>query len=229
MSPGTASGYDTYVRAEWERFLRDPVRARALLDAAADVEARLVLDVGCGSGQALIPFVEREATSIGLDLSPEVGRAGVELFAALGRAGAVAFVRGAAEALPFRDGIFDVVICRVALPYMDNARVLGELIRVLRRGGVVLLQTLTLGNYLRDFAGALRRGSGRSMTHASRVVAAGALYHLLGRQVRRWPLGGETFQSEWLLRREIARAGGILERRLPVPDVGAAAYRIVKP
>jgi SAM-dependent methyltransferase len=220
--------YEAYVRTEWELFRADPIRARVFLDATADVEARRVLDVGCGSGQELIPYVQRGAVSIGLDVAEEAGRAGRELFTQLGRPSAVAFLRGTVETLPFRDGSFDVVICRLVLPYVDNSRSLAEMIRVLRPRGVLLLQCLSLANYLDDLVAGVKRRSARSVLGAIRVMVAGTLHHLLGRQVRVWPFGSDTFQSEWLLRREIERAGGAIERRLPAERRGAPRYRIVK-
>src|SRR6267142_843513 len=54
----------------------------------------------------------------------------------------VHFLRGSAEDLSFPDGVFDAVICRLALPYTDNSQALAEASRVLRhelkRHGLVI-------------------------------------------------------------------------------------------
>jgi ubiquinone/menaquinone biosynthesis C-methylase UbiE len=187
-----------------------------------------VLDIGCGAGQELAPFVERGAVAVGIDVAAEVGRAGRELYASRGRPGAVAFVRGGAEALPFRDGAFDVVVCRLALPYMDNARAIAEMVRVVRAGGgVLLLQTHAVGWYLAELARSVRRARVLPAIHALRVLAAGTLYRLLGRQPRSWPAGGETFQTEGRVRREVERAGGALSR-LAWSGAATPCYRVVK-
>jgi hypothetical protein len=102
------------------------------------------------------------------------------------------------------------------------------MIRVLRSGGVLVLQTHTIAFCLEAFLDGVRRGSPRSILGASRVLVSGSLYHLLRRQVHVWPFGLETFQSEGLLRREIERAGGTLERRLPARKRTAPVFRIRK-
>ncbi|HEU4593780.1 MAG TPA: class I SAM-dependent methyltransferase, partial [Pyrinomonadaceae bacterium] len=108
------NGYNTYVRREWELFEGDGARARASLEAVDGGPMSRVLDVGCGAGQELLPFVlERGAVGVGVDASPEAGRAGRALFSARAPGARVAFVRAVAEALPFAPGSFDVVVCRL--------------------------------------------------------------------------------------------------------------------
>jgi ubiquinone/menaquinone biosynthesis C-methylase UbiE len=215
-------------RSEWREFFAHRIRATQLLDAAADLQPRYVLDVGCGGGQEMIPFAERGARAIGVDISMEVGRTGRDLLSTLDRRVEIAYICGAAEALPFPDRSFDVVICRVALPYMDNAKALSEMLRVLRPGGVVLIQIHEIRYYLEKLMGGLRSRNPATIRDGLKAIAAGAVYHLIGRQVRRWPIGKETFQSEWLLRRELAKAGAALQRRLPLKNKRAPAYRIVR-
>src|SRR6267142_2241510 len=60
----------------------------------------------------------------------------------------VHFLRGSAEDLSFPDGVFDAVICRLALPYTDNSQALAEASRVLRRGGQYLLKIHAARFYL---------------------------------------------------------------------------------
>lgn len=93
-----------------------------------------VLDVACGTGNAAIRAAEAGARVTGLDLTPELLEAG-RVFA--DDAGVeVEWVEGDAEALPFLDESFDVVLstfgCMFAPRHDLAAR---ELARVLRRGG----------------------------------------------------------------------------------------------
>ena len=88
------------------------------------VEARhrRILDIGCGAGQTLI----------GSTLDPGVLAVGIDLdhaALALGKqfTPSIHFVEGRGEALPFNHEAFDLVICRVALPYMHIARALSEI------------------------------------------------------------------------------------------------------
>src|SRR5262249_47609869 len=63
---------------------------------------------------------------------------------------------------------------------------------------------------------ALTAGRWLTAVHDLRVLAAGAIYHVTGSQRRNRWLGGETFQTEWLLRRELASRG--LRVRGQTPD-----------
>src|SRR5947207_14600167 len=92
--------YNTYLRAEWSKFVSDPTRSRASVELTADITVKQALDVGCDAGQELLPFISEGAFGVGVDISPEVGGAGRELFAAHHAANRVVFIRGAGESLP---------------------------------------------------------------------------------------------------------------------------------
>jgi SAM-dependent methyltransferase len=219
--------YDRYVRAEWELFAGDPGRAAAARDALARYSTARVLDIGCGAGQELRPFL-RDATSfgVGVDLSPEVGRAGRALFARDQPSSRVAFARAAAERLPFGDSSFDVVICRLALPYTDNARALAEMARVLTPAGALLLKFHHARYYGLKLRQALAARDLKSAVHACRVLCAGCLYHLRGVQPRGRLTGGETFQTLWMLRREL-RSHDLEIRRVLQDSVPAAPNLLI--
>ncbi len=221
--------YESYVLREWELFTADPRRASASLEAVNGLEVKRVLDVGCGAGQELLPFVtEGGAAGVGVDIAPEVGRAGRKLFDARAPQARVSFARATAEALPFLSSSFDVVICRVALPYMDNALALSEMARVLRPGGAFLLKIHHARYYLRKLRGGLRSFEPFSMLHALRVLTAGAIYHLTRRQPRSRLPSPETFQSVWLLRRELGRRGLFIDRQLSDGDAATPSFVIIK-
>jgi len=88
-----------------------------------------VLDVG-GSLQPYRPLFEsRLARYVALDL----------------RSNSLIDVRGRAEQLPLADAIFDVVLCTQVLEYVANpALAVGEIHRVLKRDGVLLLSVPTI-------------------------------------------------------------------------------------
>jgi ubiquinone/menaquinone biosynthesis C-methylase UbiE len=106
--------YDSYVRAEWQLFDASPERQSAAREAVAGLEITRVLDLGCGAGQELRPFVcDPRSMGVGIDLSPEVGIAGRKLFALEQPGSHVVFVRAAAECLPLTSSSVDLVICRL--------------------------------------------------------------------------------------------------------------------
>ena len=102
-----------------------------LLDALAVGSGQQLLDICCGTGQALAVALERGAAVWGVDLAPAM----VER--SRSRAPAATVVVGDAEALPFDDGRFDAAACCFGLNHLpDQERALAEAWRVLRPGGL---------------------------------------------------------------------------------------------
>ncbi|HDQ72095.1 MAG TPA: methyltransferase domain-containing protein [Chloroflexi bacterium] len=112
-----------------------------LARALAMIPAPLVLDVATGTGRlprALLRQPAFEGRVIGLDLSRRMLREAVQRTAQF--ADRLTYIWQDAQELPFEDGTFDAVTCLEALEFMpDPHRVIVELIRVLRPGGVLLL------------------------------------------------------------------------------------------
>jgi SAM-dependent methyltransferase len=90
-----------------------------------------ILDVGCGTGIASAPFVANGFPVTGLDSSEAMLKKAKE------RNPQATFVRGEAEALPFPNERFDVVISAQTFHWLDRARALDEADRVLRPGGMI--------------------------------------------------------------------------------------------
>src|SRR4051812_15988070 len=105
----------------------------AVLDAAGVRGDTRVLDVGCGSGLALLMAAERGAVPAGGDVSPGL------LGGARERLPDADLREGDMEALPFADAAFDAVLGVNAFQFAgDPRRALGEAARVLRPGGRVV-------------------------------------------------------------------------------------------
>jgi SAM-dependent methyltransferase len=129
-----SSGWDQHA-GWWQRHFTDgadpeyeeqilPIVDRELGDA------RLVLDVGCGEGQVARRVASLSARVIGVDPTA------AQLDTATARGGGVAYVRGAAEALPFASGSFDAVVICLTLEHLDPFEpAVDEMARVLAIGG----------------------------------------------------------------------------------------------
>jgi SAM-dependent methyltransferase len=104
-----------------------------------------VLDVACGPGNVTRAFarVSGDGLVVGLDASRTMlGQAVRERSPPN-----VAYVRGDAGALPFRDRSFNAVCCFAALYFIDDPmRAIDEIVRVLAPGGrVALLSSVARG------------------------------------------------------------------------------------
>lgn len=227
-----AAEYEAYLRCASERLLEamtDPQRFDPLLEAIADLKIDRVLDVGCGMGQMLYPFLKfRQAFGVGLDAEPRACEIGREFYAEHVPSARVTFIHGSAERLPFPTSSFDIVNCGLALPYMDNSRVLDEVVRVLRPGGVFLLRIHHLRYYLREFWQNLTARRFLSLVHAGRVLTVGSVYHATGKQTDTRLFGKETFQTRWLLQRELSRRGLTVRSERPDGTPQAPAFVIAK-
>jgi len=223
-----AAEYEAYMREEWLLFSQDAGRQNESSRVMDDVIVRRVLDVGCGAGQEMIPFATRGAECVGIDITHASGIFGNRMFAAHYPGTPVRFITSAAEQLPFTAGAFDVVLCRVSIPYTDNRAALAEMARVVRPGGILLLKTHHLRFYTRKFADGVRRRSPLFSLHALRVLVSGAIFHLTGRQ----PAGGlllrESFMTERLLKKELDRVGLGIDGELSDSNPFTPSYRVVK-
>jgi len=200
--------FNSYLKTEWNLFHADSLRRNALLNATEGVQVNRVLDLGCGAGQELLPFVALGARAVGVDLSPEAVQFGKEMFVQSGFGDRVDFLGASGSALPFTDACFDVLICRVALMYMDQKSALGEVARVVRSGGRFLLKYHARSYYTSKFWSGLKTGHGKSSIHALRVLVSGYVYHLTGKQpAGRLTAAGEIFHTRETLKREFASLG----------------------
>jgi len=198
--------YEAYLLGEWDLFWKQPKRFAVARGLASRLAAKRVLDIGCGAGQELYPYLGGEVLGVGVDIAPDVGlfvRSHPPPCPVGGRD--PVFVRAAAERLPFPSNQFDVIVCRVALPFLDNKRALAEMARVLSKNGMVVLRVQAVGYYFQKIVMGLRHGRPRTVLGAIRPLITGAAYHVLGVQL------GETFQSRWLLQRELNRLGLTIE------------------
>src|SRR4030095_10641241 len=93
-----------------------------------------LLDVACGTGNVSIPAAKTGARVTGLDLTPELLEKGRAKAAKAG--GKIEWKEGDAEALPFPDKSYDLVLSTFGCMFAPRHEVTaGEMARVLRPGG----------------------------------------------------------------------------------------------
>jgi ubiquinone/menaquinone biosynthesis C-methylase UbiE len=148
LTRGLPVVYERWWRPAWGRVLMGPLGpgtkgerqiAHELLELGP---GDTVLDIACGPGNFVREFagsVGKRGLVVGLDASQTMLARAVE---DTGAAANVAYVRGDAIRLPFRDGCFDAVCCFAALHLFDAPlAALDAMERVLAPGGRVAILT----------------------------------------------------------------------------------------
>ncbi len=209
---------------------KDAASRYVLVDAVKNLELNRVLDVGCGLGQDLLPFAEKTgAFCFGVDRAAEIADYGLKFFADRGFADRVAFARSSGESLPFAGESFDVVLCRLALPYMKNDAALAEFARVLRPNGAILLKIHAPPFYYGMIRQRAKTFNPRMLAYPLICLANGFLYQITDRQPsgKFWH-GKEVYQTRKLLERRLRNVGMRIEGELPDTNREAPSFMIVK-
>jgi ubiquinone/menaquinone biosynthesis C-methylase UbiE len=119
-----------------------PDLGRMLVAASGVGRGDRVLDVAAGTGNAAVPAALAGADVVASDLTPELFGAGRAIAARHGVE--LAWEEGDAEALPYPDASFDVVLSCVGVMFAPHhQRAADELVRVCRPGGRIGLLSWT--------------------------------------------------------------------------------------
>lgn len=216
--------------------------ARDLADLLPELGSARALDLGCGTGISTEVVVRARPSWqwFASDASaPMLEQARVKE-----TLGAVGWLLARAEAMPLETGSLDVVVSSVAWHWFEEAQALGEVRRVLRPGGYLLLAVPVRATGAREGGNSAVRRALMALRHEGAVaVAPGWSVERLAGPFPGFVEGridridrSETYESPaaWLEALEArgalvamfgpaaTRARGVLERLLPD---GPVAYR----
>ena len=181
----------------------DPNDSRRVMPAV-EARHRRILDIGCGAGQTLV----------GSNLSGDVFAVGIDvdhsaLVLGKGLSKAIHFVSGRGESLPFRNDFFDLVICRVALPYMHVSTALSEMARVTAAGGDLWLVLHPFSMTAKELGTNLAHFQLKASLYRLWVLINGLTLNTVGTQMH-WPGNSdryETWQTSGGMKRALLAAG----------------------
>lgn len=141
--------YRTYATNWWDgsqRFLRHmhnlvPGRMRYFSTVVADWAGLTVLDVGCGGGFMAEVLARKGASVVGVDPCAAAVEAAREHARAQGLS--IDYRIGSGEDMPVESATADCVVCVDVLEHVESVdRVLDEVRRVLKPGGIFLFDTI---------------------------------------------------------------------------------------
>lgn len=135
---GLAEGYQKY-RPEYPAGVLGEVAAYWSAGGSEALADKLLVDVGGGTGKslrAILPVLGPEWRSVVVEPNDDM-RAQAE--AAIADLPAARAVKGAAEALPFKDGEVGIVLAAQAAHWFDRPKFYAEAARVLAPGGVLCI------------------------------------------------------------------------------------------
>ena len=201
--------------------------AKTVLEATSSSPA---LDIGCGLGEWLaqyrVWFPGR--LLVGMDVSRE------RVWEAAARSRTlseqVLFVVAAAEWLPFKDGTFAAVTCRVVLSYVWVQPTLREMRRVMHPHGIAAIQVHSAFHYWALFRRGVLSHKPRLVGYAAWVAVNTAFLYMTGSQTKLTLLGRSggphTFLTVALFRRLLRSAGFSSLEPWPSANRGEPAYRV---
>ena len=103
-----------------------------------DVRGKNVFDIGCGSGETLIPLIHRGATVCGMDISPDLIAIAHRRLSDAGLSAQVEVGSAYQTGLPSNS--MDVVFCMSLIHHLDIPVVREEMRRILKPGGHIVLK-----------------------------------------------------------------------------------------
>lgn len=133
-----ADRYDSWFETPTGQYVKH-YESALLLDLLQPQPGDLILDAGCGTGIFTQDIINRGVKVTGVDLSALMLAKGAGLINGRNFSG----ICGDMCALPFHDSIFDRAYSMTAIEFIpDAACAIGELIRVVKKGGCIVVTTL---------------------------------------------------------------------------------------
>jgi ubiquinone/menaquinone biosynthesis C-methylase UbiE len=128
--------------AEMDRYMDPPSNTPFALEYAfhllGGAQGKTVLDLGCGTGENVVPLVERGAQVIGMDISPDLISIAQKRLSDANLEASITV--GDAYNTGLRSESIDVVFCAALIHHLDIKLARDEMYRVLRKGGAVILK-----------------------------------------------------------------------------------------
>jgi ubiquinone/menaquinone biosynthesis C-methylase UbiE len=175
-----------YTRNRGSASQMDVYRKQAASFTASLPQGVRILEVAPGPGYFAVELARLGFDVTGLDISHSF----VEIASGYARRESVTveFRQGDVAALPFPDGFFDVIVCQAAFKnFREPVKALNEMRRVLRTGGVALIQDMSRDATIADITAEV---AGMGLSRRDALFTSLAL-----RALRRRAFSAERFRN----------------------------------
>lgn len=105
-----------------------------------DVSGKTVLDLGCGSGENIIPLLAAGATVIAVDISPDLLAIAKKRVALSDQSDRVTFIEASAYDVPLPSGSVEAILCASLLHHLEIPAAMKEMRRLLKTECVVVVK-----------------------------------------------------------------------------------------
>jgi len=170
-----------------------------------DDKHNVILDVGCGIGQAYVGnnFSSKSGKTLyGIDIDFTPLQFGKKYYPG------IHFINGSAESIPLQSNHVDFLISRVSLPYTNVPGSMAEIYRVLKPGGEIWI-TLHPFSFFSDLIkDCWHNFTIKKLLDRVYILGNGMIFHVTGKLIRRPVIGGmESLQSEKAMARLMRNLG----------------------
>ncbi len=155
--------FDMQAKLGYTKHIGGSDATRELLELCKVSEHKTLLNVGCGAGTTTVFIVEKYGCHVvAVDIKTNMVASAENWAQHKGIAGKAEFRVADAQALPFAENQFDILICESVNVFIpDKAKAFSEYIRVVKPGGVVGINEAVLtkappenaANLLADYVG----------------------------------------------------------------------------
>jgi len=194
-----------------------------------DVCGNLILDLGCGSGENIVPLSLRGANVIGMDISSELICLAVERVCRFPLPFPPLLYVGSAYDTKLPALSVDVVFCMSLLHHLDIERVKEEILRVLKPGGVLIVKepirfSRSMKRIRKLFPAKEDISENEYPLNEAQIATLCEDFAVLAQRDFRTPLGAVASKFPFF-RRAILRADCLLVKHLPA---SFATIRVMK-
>lgn len=132
-----AENYDAWYLTPIGKYI-DEIETECIFKLISKIKREAILDLGCGSGNYTLKLESHGEIIIGCDIAEKMLEKGVAKLT--NKKNKIKFIQANSESLPFKEEVFDLVVCVAAFEFFENPKnAFKEAFRTLKKGGELII------------------------------------------------------------------------------------------